>query len=64
MVDSFAEEVKSKLRSKCLMGYTGWDNPELQPLLLQKLKEHIEREGQEIDVGALAAMLWNMKEEK
>ncbi len=62
MVDKFAEEMKRKLCHKLAEGYHGWDDPSAEPVLIEKLRDHIERgKGQEIDIANLAAMLWNLR---
>ncbi len=63
LVNSFAKEMKKKLKKKYLEGYTGWDNKEDEKLIKRKLKEHcLKKTDSEnmVDIANLVAMLWNM----
>jgi hypothetical protein len=69
LVDEFSSEMKKKLIQKYLRdGYTGWDDPGNRGVILEKLRDHVDRlvagEPQEIDVANLAAMLWNFRQGK
>jgi len=63
LVRKFGDAMRSKLKRKYLEGYTDWDNPALYRILQAKLLDHVargfDRENM-VDIGNLAAMLWNM----
>lgn len=61
MVDKFAALMKTKFRHKWRQGRRGWDDPECAEGIGQAMIEHAKREGQEVDVANLAAMLWNFR---
>ena len=61
LVDLFADEIKKKLHTKYRRGYNGWDDPNSAQFIRNSLVNHVERgPGQEVDVAALAAILWNL----
>ena len=64
LVDSFAAEMKLKLARKFLHGRSGWDSPEskafLEASLAEHMVRHLETGGQLVDIGNIAAMLWNI----
>ena len=64
LVDEFGEAMKIKFELKMEQGYSGWmdeSDSELIPSLIHSLHQHVEKGGdQMIDVGNLAAMLWNL----
>lgn len=68
MVDSFAEEMKRKLRAKVYDGYGGWDNKRNQYILERKMMIHVGRlmkgEAQHVDVANLVAFLWYLEQKK
>lgn len=65
MVDAFAGEMKHRLLKKFLCGYRGWDDPQNRRMLREKFGEHIKHgDGHYVDIANLAAMLWNMEQEK
>ena len=61
MVDAFAKEMKKKLHKKVIEGYSGWDDVKYKNAIKASLRNHVDREEQEVDVANLAAMLWNME---
>lgn len=65
LVDSFATEMKSKLRWKVMQGRHGWDDATNRDGIKNALLEHATRDsGQWVDVANFAAMLWNMEQPK
>jgi len=60
MMGAFATAIKAKLGSKQKQGYYGFDDPQMQGVVEQKLRRNL-GEKDYIDVGALAAMRWLFK---
>lgn len=64
-VDRYAAEMKAKLREKMLEGFSGWDDPRLLSYLEEGLEEHLKKQKrgghEEIDLGNIAMMIWNIK---
>jgi len=64
LLDRFGEAMKGKFKLKLDQGYSGWmdeSNPDLISTLLDSIEIHLAKGGdQMIDVGNLAAMLWNL----
>jgi hypothetical protein len=64
LINQFAEQLRERVLSKLREGYTGWDNPDevstrsLEVLLRKNLTP---ASMDFIDVGVLAAMIWNRK---
>ncbi len=61
-VDEFADEMKKKLCEKAYSGYTGWNDPEFESTIADKLDKHFTRlmvgdKGHSIDVANLVMML-------
>jgi len=65
LVDMFFIHVRRKLHRKILEGYCGWDDPSAVTTnnLIEKLKSNL-KEGDMIDVAALAALIWNRQDEE
>ena len=63
VVGLFAEKMRQKMRAKHLEGWSGWDEPDLQPRIEGDLSEHIskgfDRENL-VDIANLSMILWNM----
>jgi hypothetical protein len=59
LLDAFTKEVGQKLLKKIGEGYTGWDNPQLELIMREKLLANLEKQDM-VDVAALAMMLWNL----
>ena len=62
LVRKFADAVAEKLTIRVLEDWTGWDDPGNLPLFRERLTRNFE-EGDMIDVGAFAALIWNHKDE-
>jgi len=59
LVDSFAEEMKKKLRAKFLEGKSGWDDEEWSiDDIKRQATNHIDK-GDPVDVANFAAFWWN-----
>ncbi len=64
LVDKFGAEMKAKFKLKLDQGKGGWmdeSDPDLMSTLLDGIEVHLAKGGnQMVDVGNLAAMLWNL----
>lgn len=65
----FAEKMREKMKVKARQGYKGWDDKELQEVIITKLKAHTEKLcngdfSQAVDVANLAMMLDYQSKEK
>lgn len=65
LLNMFFIRVKRKLHRKIVEGYRGWDDPSAVPTekLIEKLKSNL-KEGDMIDVAALAALIWNRQDKE
>jgi len=63
LVSKAAWAMRKKIGHKYEEGWSGWDDPDMLPVLKRKLVEHVNRDFSEdnmVDVMNLAAMIWNI----
>ena len=60
MIDQFSVALKKKLWKQLMGGWSRWDDLEMLPAIVENLEGQMEKETYDyIDIGALAAMLYN-----